>query len=377
MRLRLRAAGVSAWPRARGLSTAAANAPAPVTGNASAAETRKKRVIVSGIQPTGVPHVRGFDVHLSLQLGNYLGALKNWLDLQASAREGDEFFFFIAGLHALTAPQDPVQLFADRRNALASLLAIGLDPKRCTIFHQDQIPEHTELAWHIGCLAPLGRLERMTTWKSKLALLTSASDPAADHAQLQLGLFTYPVLQAADILMYNKTPGIPSSSKRILSLRNPQQKMSKSAPDASSRILITDRPETITVKIRRAVTDSERALSFDPTHRPAVSNLLSITAALGCGPLRDELRAANGNDAPVGPEQIAEVLNRSGGSGARLKQVLAESIIETLRPIQRKYTRLENEPGYLASLEAQGRERARERATQTMAEVRTLLGLQR
>lgn len=114
----------------------------------------RPRVIVSGIQPTGVPH-----------LGNYLGALTNWIDLQRSAAPADELYFFTAGYHAVTVPQDPAQLLADRRNLVAMLIAMGLDPHRCAIFHQDQLPEHAELGWILGCQVPFGRLERMTTWK--------------------------------------------------------------------------------------------------------------------------------------------------------------------------------------------------------------------
>ncbi|CCU97695.1 unnamed protein product [Malassezia sympodialis ATCC 42132] len=142
------------------------------------------RVIVSGIQPTGIPH--------------------NWVELQNKAGVNDKLYFFIASFHALTVPQNASQLYRDRRQLLATLIAIGLDPKKCTIFLQDHVPEHAELGWYLMCMSPFGRLERMTTWKSKIATLQNSGN--IDHvneSQLQLGLFAYPVLQAADILMYH------------------------------------------------------------------------------------------------------------------------------------------------------------------------------
>lgn len=137
-----------------------------VRGLASSARPSPKHVVVSGIQPTGVPHVCMLAMRANTpQLGNYLGALKLWVDLQNSASKEDELVFFIASLHALTVPQNPVQLNSDRRHLMATLLAIGLDPQRCTLFYQDQVPEHTELMWILACATPFGRLERMTTWK--------------------------------------------------------------------------------------------------------------------------------------------------------------------------------------------------------------------
>lgn len=338
------------------------------------------------------------------QIGNYLGALKSWVDLQNRADARDELYFFIVGLHALTVPQDPKQLYAGRRNMMAALLAVGIDPNRCTLFQQDEVPEHTELMWLLSCLTSFGRLERMTTWKSKLSTLHNSDQVTA--SQLQLGLFAYPVLQAADILLYRgthvpvgedqtqhleltrdiahqfntmtKSPYFvqPTSlftpSKRILSLRNPEQKMSKSAPDANSRILITDSPDEIQAKVRRAVTDNEREITFEPERRPAVSNLVSILAALGGGTLRTQLAS----DAT--PEALVPVLNEVvAGSTAKLKSILTESLVEELRPFQNEYRRLAEDPGYLDTLEMLGRDKARHRAAETMREVRVLLGLQR
>ncbi|KAF8319437.1 Nucleotidylyl transferase [Clavulina sp. PMI_390] len=251
------------------------------------------KVVFSGIQPTGTPH-----------LGNFLGALSNWTRLQSSAADGDTLIYSVVGLHAITVPQDPSQLRTDRLNAVASLLAIGLDPARSIIFCQEDVQEHAELAWMLGCFAPMGRLSRMTAYKSKVATMASTANDE------KLGLFAYPVLQAADILLYkathvpvgedqrqhleltrdiaqwfnqrymSQTFALPSTistpTKRILSLRDPIQKMSKSAKDPKSRILLSDSRDEIARKIRKAVTDSETTISYDPIHRPGISNLLRI-----------------------------------------------------------------------------------------------------
>ena len=359
----------------------------------------RRRVIVSGIQPTGVPH-----------LGNYLGALKTWTTLQNEADPQDELYFFIASLHALTIPQNPKQLYHDRRNLLAALIAVGLDPHRCTIFMQDQVPQHAELSWLLMCQSPFGRLERMTTWKSKIATIqNSASEDHVNESQLQLGLFAYPVLQTADILMYHAThvpvgedqqqhleltrdlahsfnrsvkkPFFPipeallSESKRILSLRNPEQKMSKSAPDANSRIMLTDTPQQIQSKVKKAVTDSEGTLSFDPASRPAISNLLQILAGMDGGVLQSHMTQETTHERKD-PAFLARFLNEyAGGSSAALKRTLADSIIEELRPVQKEYSRLISEDGFLDEIERLGCEKACLRAQETMSQVRTMLGL--
>lgn len=289
---------------------------------------------------------------------------------------------------------------------MAALVAMGVDPQRCTLFHQDEVAGHTELMWFLSCLTSFGRLERMTTWKSKLATLHESDQ--VNEAQLQLGLFSYPVLQAADILLYHATH-VPvgedqtqhleltrdlahqfnnavktryfaqpnymlTPSKRILSLRNPEQKMSKSAPDANSRILVTDSPDEVRAKVRRAVTDSERSITYEPERRPAVSNLVGILAALGGGTIRDRLDAAAAED----PAAVAAALQEAtGGAGAKLKDVLTDSIVEALRPFQAEYAKLLNEPAYLEQIAALGREKASARAAATIRDVRTLLGLQK
>ncbi|KAI5117410.1 hypothetical protein M0805_004632, partial [Coniferiporia weirii] len=152
------------------------------------------RVVFSGIQPTGVPHT---------QIGNYLGALQNWVKMQRDAGPQDQLIFSVVGWHALTLPQNPQTLLEARNDMFATLIAIGLDPERAIIFHQDQNPDHTELGWLLNCLTPFGKLRRMTTWKSRLAISRNANDESeVNESMLSTGLFTYPVLQAADILAY-------------------------------------------------------------------------------------------------------------------------------------------------------------------------------
>lgn len=356
-------------------------------------------MIFSGIQPTGIPH-----------LGNYLGALRNWTDLQASAAPNESLFFSIVGYHALTMPQDPAKLRVERTEMMATLLAIGLDPQRSTVFHQDHVSEHTELAWILNCLAPFGRLARMTTWKSKLATARNGSEAeqaAVDDRDLSLGLFAYPVLQAADILLYKAThvpvgedqvqhlelsrdmaelfnrrfkrrnffplpAHIITPTKRVLSLRDPTSKMSKSAPDVNSRIFITDTPEQVSSKIRKAVTDSEATLAYDPQDRPGVSNLLLLLSTL-------EGRLS-GTSSEEDPTQCAQRLNvevqvKGASSGQYLKAALTEAIIETLRPIQSELHRLRKEPGYIQQMEDLGSAKAKQVASATIAEVKNLVGL--
>ncbi|KAL9935474.1 hypothetical protein V8E36_005822 [Tilletia maclaganii] len=366
-------------------------------------QPKKKKIIFSGIQPTGVPH-----------LGNYLGALCNWSDLQAAAQPEDELFFSIVGFHSITMPQDPKKLFEERRDMLAALLAVGISPERCTLFQQDQVSEHTELAWILNCVTPFGKLSRMTTWKSKLVIARGggASEAVvADESNLLLGLFAYPVLQAADILLYKSTH-VPvgddqvqhleltrdiadsfnarykrrifpppelmlTPAKRILSLRDPTAKMSKSAPDANSRVMLTDTPAQIAAKLKRAVTDGEPGLNYDPITRPAVSNLLLILSTLRNRQLR---REAGGSEeasvsAAVTPAEVAEELNQRGGGGAAaLKAAVTEAVIESLAPVQRELVRLLADRAYLVEVERQGRDKARERASRTMDEIRKVVG---
>ncbi|KIJ95143.1 hypothetical protein K443DRAFT_109264 [Laccaria amethystina LaAM-08-1] len=344
---------------------------------------KRGRVIFSGIQPTGIPH-----------LGNYLGALSNWVKLQRNAAPDDELFFSIVGWHALTLPQNPEELSASRVNMLATLLAIGIDPKRSVVFYQDDNQCHTELAWILSCVTPIGKLRRMTTWKSRLADSRNAgSDSEVDESLLNAGLFTYPILQAADIMAYRATHvpvgedqtqhlelsrelanifnrtfaarkrffPIPTQvytpSRRILSLRDPTSKMSKSSPDVQSRILLTDSTSKIKSKIQASVTDSILGVTFDPVNRPGSSNLLTILAAC-----TDE-----------SPEEVAS--RYEGKSHRELKADTADAVEELLKGPREDFERIRNEKGYLTEIAKQGAERAKERSSATLKEVRTMVGL--
>ncbi|KAI0792656.1 tryptophanyl-tRNA synthetase [Abortiporus biennis] len=341
------------------------------------------RVVFSGIQPTGVPH-----------LGNFLGALLNWVKLQKTAHPEDELLFSIVGWHALTLPQDPAALRVSRQDMLAVLLAIGLDPERCTIFHQDENPHHTELAWMLNCLTPVGWLKRMTTWKTRLAASRNAnSEDEVDEGLLNTGLFTYPVLQAADILAYKAThvpvgddqtqhinlardiadtfnrtfkakkPLFPlpelvvTPTRRVLSLKDPSVKMSKSSPDLQSRILLTDTEAQIRTKIRGAVTDSIAGITYDPVERRGTANLLTILAACS-------------------DEEVGQVASRYADKGhGQLKADVADAVSELLRKPRAEFERLKGETAYLNAVAQSGAAKARERSEVTMVEVRKRVGL--
>ncbi|KAJ4481153.1 hypothetical protein J3R30DRAFT_3656795 [Lentinula aciculospora] len=344
----------------------------------------RSRVIFSGIQPTGIPH-----------LGNYLGALANWVKLQNTASPSDELLFSIVGWHALTLPQAPQQLSEARMDMLAVLLAIGIDPKRSIVFHQDHNPNHTELAWIFNCITPMGKLRRMTTWKSRLAVSKNQADDAEiSEAGLNLGLFAYPVLQAADILAYKAThvpvgddqrqhlelcrviaeqfnrnfkakqPLFPlptqlnTSSNRILSLRDPTSKMSKSAPDTSSRILLTDSPTIIAQKIRSAVTDSIPGITYDPVNRPGTANLLRILAA--CNNNEDVRKTA---------------MKYKGKNHGDLKKDVTDAVEELLKGPRASFEILRREKDYLKQVAREGAEKARSKSEATMLEVRARVGL--
>ncbi|RYC56847.1 hypothetical protein CHU98_g9371, partial [Xylaria longipes] len=263
-------------------------------------------VVFSGIQPTGVPH-----------LGNYLGALRQWKRLQDIAGVEDKLIFSIVDLHAITMPQDAEALRYRRREMLAALLAIGLDPEKSTLFYQSSVMQHSELMWILSCTASMGYLNRMTQYKSKLLADNKPGDlDEAINSRLKLGLYSYPVLQAADILVHRAThvpvgddqrqhlefarecvtnfnhaysqellvlpETITTPSPRVMSLRDPFQKMSKSSPNEKSRILITSTPRDITQRIMCALTDNLNEVTYEPRERPGVANLLELIAQ--CSP---------------------------------------------------------------------------------------------
>ncbi|KAJ5570350.1 uncharacterized protein N7459_009780 [Penicillium hispanicum] len=319
-------------------------------------------------------------------------ALRQWVKLQDDATPKTKLLFSIVDLHALTVPQDAVQLKRWRTEAFATLLAVGLDPKRSTIFYQSAVPSHTELMWILSTVASMGYLSRMTQWKSKLQL---PEDTTLEHsearAQLRLGLFSYPVLQAADILVHRAThvpvgedqrqhlefsrniansfnhvygPVFPipeaaiSPAKRVMSLKEPTSKMSKSHVDERSRILLTDSPADIRKKVKVALTDSEPMITYDPERRPGVSNLIEILSHLEeqtCTEIAEEFHSA---------------------SLRSLKEHVAARITHHLQGIRERYIQLMDEPGgYLESVAQSGAEAAQANASLTMYQVRDAMGL--
>lgn len=328
-----------------------------------------KRVF-SGVQPTG-----------NLHLGNYLGAIKNWVAMQ----EGYDCIYCIVDLHAITLPQDPAELRASTREVTAGLIAAGIDSGNCIIFNQSQVAGHAELAWLLNCLTPLGWLNRMTQFKEK-------AGKHRDNAVL--GLYAYPVLMAADILLYQAThvpvgndqkqhlelsrdiagafnhtygsdyfplpePIILGAAARIMSLRDGRQKMSKSDSSENSRINLTDDADTIARKIRKAKTDSEPGMSYDPERRPEAANLLGIYAALT-------------------DEPLAAVTAQFAASGfADFKRTLADLAVAKVGPIGAEMRRLMADQGYLDGVLRDGVERASAIADKNLAEIQDLVGLLR
>ncbi len=328
--------------------------------------------IFSGVQPTG-----------NLHLGNYLGAIRNWVALQHDY----DCIFCIVDLHAITVPQAPDELRAHTREVTAAYLAAGIDPESCVIFNQSAVSAHSELAWLLACLTPLGWLNRMTQFKEK-------AGKARENAGL--GLFAYPVLMAADILLYKAThvpvgedqkqhlelardiagafnrqfgedyfplpePQILGEATRVMSLRDGSAKMSKSDPSDYSRINMTDDADTIALKFKKARTDPE-PLPGDVAGleaRPEAANLVAIYGALA-GFSR------------------AEVLSQFGGQGfAVFKPALADLAVEKLGPIAAEMSRLMKEPGYIDSVLHRGAERANEIAHHHMSELHRLIGMLR
>ncbi|KAK9772629.1 putative Tryptophanyl-tRNA synthetase [Seiridium cardinale] len=346
----------------------------------------KFATIFSGIQPTGVPH-----------LGNYLGAMRQWKRLQDAAGPEDQLYFSIVDLHAITMPQDAPLLRQRSREMLAALMAIGLDPKRCTMFYQSAVPAHAELMWILSCTASMGYLGRMTQWKSKLTLNNNRMtlDDEAVGANLKLGLFSYPVLQAADILIHGAThvpvgddqrqhlefarecatnfnatyPGgnliapetITTETPRVMSLQNPNNKMSKSAPNHRSRILITASPDDIRSRIKGAVTDSVNSVTYDPLGRPGVANLLELWSQCD-------------------PEARSPVLLAADCEGmglGDLKERVGNAIVKELDGVRDQYEQILDRRGgqWVEQIQQEGAEEARANAAETMRMVRDVVGI--
>ncbi|ROW12338.1 hypothetical protein VMCG_00612 [Cytospora schulzeri] len=363
---------------------------ATTTASTTSNGAANPKVVFSGIQPTGIPH-----------LGNYLGALTQWVRLQNEAAPDTKLLYSVVDLHAITVPQKAAELRRWKREMLAALLAVGLDPKRSIISYQSSCPAHSELMWILSCTASMGYLNRMTQWKSKLSLSSDASalDDKAKSA-LKLGLFSYPVLQAADILVhrathvpvgedqrqhlefarecaavFNHTYGggetvlVPpetmlSPARRVMSLTEPTKKMSKSDANPASRILITDEPASMRKKVMRSLTDlqSDR-VTYEPDTRPGVSNLLEILSIL----------SGEGTT----PEEAAEGFAGVQHPLKALKEKTAEAVVRSMGDIRERYLELLDRDGgrWLDDIEAQGAEKARASAEVTMKRVRQAVGL--
>jgi len=326
-----------------------------------------KPVLFSGIQPSG-----------NLMIGNYIGALRNWVKLQHEYQS----IFCVVDLHAITVPQDPKTFIERCLSFAAQYLAAGIDPQVALMFFQSHVSAHSELTWILNCHAYIGELSRMTQFKTKSA--------GKERAGVGVGLFDYPVLMAADILLYQtdmvpvgadqkqhleltrdlairmnnkygklfKVPEgyFPKVGARIMSLQEPTKKMSKSDENPMNYIALLDDPDTITRKLRKAVMDSTRGITYEPKARPGVANLLTIYGAL----------------TDLTPKAVAHKYADKGN--AELKNDLTEVVIEFLRPFQQRYHELMDDKGFLLQLLRRGADQAREQAQPTLRNVQQALG---
>jgi len=324
--------------------------------------------ILSGVQPTG-----------NLHLGNYLGAIRNWVSMQ----DHHECLFMMADLHAITVSQDPAALRKNVRETASAYIACGINPEKAAIFHQSAISGHYELAWILSCHTPLGWLNRMTQFKEKAG---------KDKEKAFLGLYSYPVLMAADIILYKAThvptgedqkqhlelcrdiagafnrhyateffpipePVIMGQATRVMSLRDGTKKMSKSDESDYSRINLTDDADTIALKFRKAKSDMvEGALTYDEAARPEASNLLNIYATL------------------KGITREAAVAEMEGKNFSSFKQILTDLAVEKLSPITAKMRELMAAPDYIDEVLAKGVEKAGGISAKTMREVKNIVG---
>jgi tryptophanyl-tRNA synthetase len=332
--------------------------------------------VLSGVQPTG-----------SLHLGNWLGAIRNWVGLQNS----HDTFFCVVDLHAITVPHEPGRLAEDTLTTAALYLACGIDPARSTVFVQSQVSAHSELCWLLNCVTPLNWLERMIQFKEKAI---------KQGDQVSVGLLDYPVLMAADILLYDADlvpvgedqkqhlelardiaqqrinarfspkdahgepipvlkvpePLILKEGARVMSLTDGSSKMSKSDPNEGSRINLLDPPELITKKIKRAKTDPTMGLEFGNPERPEADNLLGLYAILS------------------GKGREAAAAECAGMGWGTFKPLLAEAAVEALRPVQQRYAELRADRATLEAVLQQGRERADTVASESLQRVRDALG---
>jgi tryptophanyl-tRNA synthetase len=322
--------------------------------------------VFSGIQPTGEVH-----------LGNFIGAIQHWISDQYTY----DAYYCVVDLHALTIPRPPEELRTKTLEMGITLLAAGLDPDVCTLFVQSHVHEHPEMTWLLECTASVGELRRMVQFKDKTA--------KGGEAEARVGLFTYPVLQAADILLYDadRVPvgdeqrqhlelcrdvavrfnsrygqtfvvpeaSIPKVGARIMDLQNPTAKMSKSADSPQGTVLLLEPPEAVVRKIKRAVTDTETEVRYDPKAKPGVSNLLEMLAA------------TTGRS----PEEAAAGYSQYGP----LKADTADAVVEFLRPVQERYRELAADPGHVTSVLAKGAAKAQAVASVTLGRAREAMGL--
>lgn len=328
--------------------------------------SHKRPVVLSGIQPSG-----------NLLIGHYIGAIKNWVKLQ----ETHDSLFMLVDLHAITVRQDPKILRERSLDFIALYLACGIDPAKSTLFVQSHVPAHAEMGWLLNCYAYMGELSRMTQFKDK---------SAQHEANINVGLFDYPVLMAADILLYQSDrvpvghdqkqhlelardlairfnnlygdiftvpePMIPEVGGRIMSLQEPDKKMSKSDPNEQASIALLDEPGKVRKKLMRAVTDSDNEIRFDAQAKPGVSNLLTLLAT-------------------VSGESIAHWEAQLAGQGyGNLKKATAEAVVAFLEPVQQRYHALRDDPAELMRILHSGADKAAERAEVTLRRTMDVLG---
>ncbi|HAG30772.1 MAG TPA: tryptophan--tRNA ligase [Alteromonas macleodii] len=327
-----------------------------------------KPIVLSGCQPSG-----------QLTLGNYMGALKQWVSMQ----DDHDCLYMIVDLHAITVRQDPKQLAEACLDGLSLYLACGIDPQKSTLFLQSHVPEHAQLSWVLNCYAQMGELNRMTQFKDK---------SAKNENNINVGLYSYPVLQAADILLYQADkvpvgedqkqhleltrdiatrvnnlygdvfrlpdPYIPDFGARIMSLQEPEKKMSKSDNNPNNFIGLLEDPKKLAKKIKRAVTDSDEQANiyFNPTEKPGVSNLLTLLS-LATGKSIKELE----------PEYTDKMYGH-------LKGDVADAVVALLEPIQARYAEIRADRAYLDDVMSQGAEKASARAAETLAKVYKAVG---
>ena len=327
-----------------------------------------KPVVLSGCRPSG-----------QLTLGNYMGALKHWVSMQ----DDHDCLYMIVDLHAITVRQDPKQLAEACLDGLSLYLACGIDPQKSTLFLQSHVPEHAQLSWVLNCYAQMGELNRMTQFKDK---------SAKNENNINVGLYSYPVLQAADILLYQADkvpvgedqkqhleltrdiatrvnnrygdvfklpdPYIPDFGARIMSLQEPEKKMSKSDNNPNNFIGLLEEPKKLAKKIKRAVTDSDEQANiyFNPTEKPGVSNLLTLLS-LSTG---KSIKALE-------PEYTDKMYGH-------LKGDVADAVVALLEPIQARYAEIRADRAYLDDVMRQGAEKASARAAETLAKVYNAVG---